>query len=273
MNMEQGALSSAELALNGTADGARCLRLASFNIQTGIRTGAFHHYLTGGWQHLLPTPARAANLSRIAQLLRPFDIVGLQEVDGGGARSRFVVQTQYLAEHGHYAYWHNQINRRVGWLALHSNGLLSRYKPTRIEEFPLPGLPGRGAILAHYGDDPKHAFCVCVAHLALSRRGRLRQIDFLCELLAPLPYAVLMGDLNCEPHSQELTLLENKGGFVNPMRGVKSFPSWRPHRLLDYILVKPDLPVKNVRVLDFACSDHLPIALDMGLPANVAIAV
>lgn len=82
-----------------------------------------------------------------------------------------------------------------------------------------------------------------------------------------------MGDLNCEPHSQELTLLENKGGFVNPMRGVKSFPSWRPHRLLDYILVKPDLPVKNVRVLDFACSDHLPIALDMGLPANVAIAV
>lgn len=255
------------------AEGVRRLRLASFNIQTGIRTSAFHQYLTGGWKHFLPTQGRAANLSRIAYLLQPFDIVGLQEVDGGSARSRFVVQTQYLAEQGGHAYWHNQVNRRLGRLALHSNGLLSRYRPARVDEFALPGLPGRGAMLVRYGSDSRHSLTVCVAHLALSRHGRLKQIGFLCELLADLPNAVLMGDLNCEPHSPELAMLERQGGFINPAPGAKTFPSWRPNRLLDYILVKPCLPVDNVRVLDFACSDHLPIALDMALPEGLVPAM
>lgn len=253
---------------------SRRLRLASFNIQTGLHTGAFHHYLTDGWKHLLPVPSRMANLARIARLLSPFDIVGLQEVDGGGARSRYIVQTQYLAEHGGHAYWHNQINRRLGRWALHSNGVLSRYRPSRVEDYALPGLPGRGATLVHYGSDSRQALVVCVAHLALGRRGRLKQIAFLCELLADLPYAVLMGDLNCEPHSPELAMLERRGGLLNPAHAeAKTFPSWRPARLLDYILVKPGLPVDNVRVLDFACSDHLPIALDLALPGAVALAV
>lgn len=273
--MDGGVLQSAELALEGGAlvGDRRFLRLASFNIQTGIRTNAFHHYLTHCWQHLAPSEERAANLRRISHLLRPFDIVGLQEVDGGGARSRFVVQTQYLAEQGGHGYWHNQVNRRIAGLALHSNGLLSRYKPIRVEEFSLPGLPGRGAILARYGANPRHSLNVCVAHLALSRRGRLKQIDFLCELLADLPCTVLMGDLNCLPNGPELALLERRGGFINPAHGMNTFPSWRPSRLLDYILVKPDMRVKNVRVLDFTCSDHLPIALDMGLPDGMALAV
>lgn len=267
---ERGTLLSADVALDG---GRRRLRLASFNIQAGIRTSAFHQYVTGGWQHLMPTPARSANLRQIGQMLQPFDIVGLQEVDGGGLRSRFVVQTQYLAEMGDFAYWHNQVNRRIGWLALHSNGLLSRYRPTAVEEYALPGLPGRGALLARYGDDPEHSLHICVAHLALSRGGRLRQVAYLCELLSHLPFAVLMGDLNCEPDSHELAHLERVGGFVNPAQEHKSFPSWRPHRLLDYILVKPTLRVDNVRVLDFPCSDHLPVALDMDVPEGLALAV
>ena len=31
------------------------LRLLSFNIQVGISTERYRHYLTRGWQHLLPT--------------------------------------------------------------------------------------------------------------------------------------------------------------------------------------------------------------------------
>ena len=49
------------------ADGR--LRLLSFNIQVGISTQRYHHYLTRSWQHLLPHAGRAGNLQRIGALL------------------------------------------------------------------------------------------------------------------------------------------------------------------------------------------------------------
>jgi len=63
------------------ADGR--LRLLSFNIQVGISTERYHHYLTRSWQHLLPHPGRAGNLQRIGELLGNYDLVALQEADGG----------------------------------------------------------------------------------------------------------------------------------------------------------------------------------------------
>lgn len=60
------------------------LKLLSFNIQVGINTQRYHHYLTRGWQHLLPHARRQQTLAQIAQLISEFDVVALQEVDGRG---------------------------------------------------------------------------------------------------------------------------------------------------------------------------------------------
>lgn len=76
------------------------LRLLSFNIQVGINTGHYRHYLTRGWQHLLPHAGRAGNLQRIGALLGDFDLVALQEVDGGSLRSGYVNQVEHLAQLG-----------------------------------------------------------------------------------------------------------------------------------------------------------------------------
>ncbi|BBI54561.1 hypothetical protein HORIV_69820 [Vreelandella olivaria] len=38
------------------------LRLLTFNLQVGIQTSAYHHYLTRSWQHLLPHPRRQKRL-------------------------------------------------------------------------------------------------------------------------------------------------------------------------------------------------------------------
>ena len=38
------------------------------------------------------------NLDKIAQLIKEFDIVALQEVDAGSLRSQFINQTEYLAK-------------------------------------------------------------------------------------------------------------------------------------------------------------------------------
>lgn len=78
------------------ADGR--LRLLSFNIQVGINTERYRHYVTRSWQHLLPHAGRTLNLQRIAGLLADFDLVALQEVDGGSLRSGFVNQVERLAQ-------------------------------------------------------------------------------------------------------------------------------------------------------------------------------
>ncbi len=103
-----------------------------------------------------------------------YDVVGLQEVDSGSLRTGFVDQTAYLAGRAGFPHWHKQVNRNLGKLGQHSNGLLSRVKPSRISEYKLPGLPGRGAILCNFGGD--EGLSICIIHLALGRRARLKQV-------------------------------------------------------------------------------------------------
>ena len=112
----------------------RTLRLLSYNIQIGIKTRRYGQYLTHSWKHVLHHPQRFANLNNIAQLMSEYDVVGVQEADAGSARSGFVNITQYLAASAGFPYWDDQTNRRIGRLAQHSLGVLSRYKPSRSEE-------------------------------------------------------------------------------------------------------------------------------------------
>lgn len=47
---------------------------------------------------MLPHRSRIENLDRIASLVRNYDVVALQECDGGSIRSGYINQVQYLAE-------------------------------------------------------------------------------------------------------------------------------------------------------------------------------
>ena len=40
--------------------------------------------------------------------------------------------------------------------------------------------------------------------------------------------------------------------------------------MLDHILVTPSLRVNRLEVIDFACSDHLPVAMEVALPDALA---
>ncbi len=243
------------------------LKLLTFNMQVGIQTSAYHHYLTRSWQHLLPHPQRMRRLDMVSNVLSRFDIVGLQEVDGGSFRSSHINQVEYLATRGGFPHHFQQLNRNLGRFAQHSNGLLSRLAPTRIEEHRLPGtLPGRGAIHARYGDGPD-ALHLFVAHLALSHRGRVRQLDYLSEIIQPLRHVVVMGDLNCTPDQLHTHTRFCASLPLHPVRPLLSYPSWQPRRALDHILISSSLKACDVRVLDHLFSDHLPIAVDVELPA------
>jgi endonuclease/exonuclease/phosphatase family metal-dependent hydrolase len=240
------------------------LRLLSFNIQVGISTERYRHYLTRGWQHLLPAAGRANNLQRIGDLLADYDLVALQEADGGSLRSGYVNQVERLAHLGAFPYWYQQLNRHLGRLAQHSNGLLSRLQPTLLEDHPLPGPRGRGAILIRFGEG-ENALAVVMMHLALGARTRTRQLAYIRELLHGYRHRVLMGDMNT--HATDL--LESSPlrdlGLIAPQVEA-TFPSWRPQRCLDHILLSSELTLERVSVLPQPISDHLPVAVEIRLP-------
>lgn len=261
-------VSSNEIEATPYLDTHQVVRLLTFNIQVGISTSSYRQYITKSWQHILPHKTRNENLNKIAALIQQYDVVALQEVDGGSLRSGFVNQVEYLAQSGGFDYWFQQLNRNFGPLAKHSNGLLSKFRPFEVEEHSLPGLiPGRGAIVAKYGHEDEPIVLV-ILHLSLSDSAQRLQLGFIRELINDYEHIIVMGDMNT--HAEKIlhqSPLKNSGLVSLP--GVShSFPSWRPEKALDHILVSRSLKVKRAGVVSYPVSDHLPIALDVILPES-----
>jgi endonuclease/exonuclease/phosphatase family metal-dependent hydrolase len=248
------------------------LRLLSYNIQTGISTTGYREYPMQFWKHFLPDSRRSANLDKIGQVLENYDIVGLQETDGGSLRSQFVNQTGYLAERAGFDHWEDLENRRIGNLARHSLGLLSRYPIHHVREHRLPGaIPGRGALSAVIGEG-RYPLTIVIFHLALGKRARLAQIEYLASIAMGRRHVILMGDANCLPESDEIGRFVDLTGYRLPESRHVTYPSWNPSRKLDHILVSPGLTVETVEVLRHPYSDHLPIAKEIIVPAEAGIA-
>ncbi|HUT41953.1 MAG TPA: endonuclease/exonuclease/phosphatase family protein [Gammaproteobacteria bacterium] len=247
------------------------IRLLSYNVQAGIRTHRYRHYLTHSWKHVLPHAQRFHNLDRVAQLVRGYDIVGLQELDAGSIRSGYVNLTEYLSEKSGMPFWYDQTNRRIGRLARHSTGLLSRYHPAEIVEHRLPGrIPGRGVMFIRYGTQ-QESLVVLILHLALGRRTRMMQFDYISEIVNEYRHVILMGDMNCQSDSAEMEYLINRTLMREPFHGMDTFPSWRPQHNIDHILVTPTLQVDRVGALNFSLSDHLPMEMEITLPDSVRL--
>lgn len=132
--------------------------------------------------------------------------------------------------------------------------MLSRIAPDAITEHKLPGLiPGRGVLEVRFGNGPD-ALHVLILHMALGRRGRLRQIEFLAEQVRSYRHVILMGDLNCRSDSPEMAVLLDKARLRESTPGLYTFPSWQPNRQLDHILVSPSITVERVEVLGYTYS-------------------
>lgn len=230
-----------------------------------METQRLRHYVTRSWQHVLPARNKLDNLNRISGLLDGFDLVGLQEADGGSLRTGFVNQVEYLAGLGDFPYWHQQCTRDFGRFARYGNGLLSRVRPEQLDEHKLPGV-GRGAIFLRFGFGDQNLILINL-HLALGRRTQLRQLAYVRELIRDYKHVVIMGDMNT--HADQL--LQN-----SPLKGSdlwapacstrKTYPSWAPQRALDHILVSDGIRVANAWTPDLTISDHLPVAIELELP-------
>jgi len=210
------------------------------------------------------------------------DVVALQEVEAGVARSGLRDQTQELADRlGWQSHFQPAMKGNGG--GAFGNALLSRLPVRLVASGLLPQLlvgvvrEPRG-VSWHSVEVDGRELQVLVTHLGLARRERLAQIE---ALLGPLwmgdprcatPH-LLCGDLNCRPGSPEHRRLETTlvdASLVSPPSGGSAtFPALRPLVRLDHVLVSPDVRVLRTAVprsRDLRrASDHLPLIVDLEL--------
>ncbi len=241
------------------------LRVLTLNIQVGLRSSQYRHYLTQAWRHVLPSRGVRGVLDEIGALAAGYDLVALQECDAGSLRTMQLNQVAYLAERAALPNWQAAVNRDLRPFAQHCLGAMSRDPMRLLHHHSLPGLlPGRGALDIEVRRPGYRPLRVVVVHLALGRRGRSRQLGYLGALLEDGGDALVLGDFNCE--SQELDAHPSlRRAGLKPVHSDATYPAWAPTRSIDHVLATEGLQVHEACALDTRLSDHLPVGLSIRL--------
>lgn len=233
-------LLSASPGLGHDPDRSPQLRVLTYNIHHGQGTDGVFDY---------------ERLARIISDLEP-DLVALQEVDNGVARSGSVDQAAILAELTgmHYAFG-NALYYQGGE---YGEAVLSRYPISRVRAHHLPFHPGlepRTALAVDIQPEsglPELTFVG--THLCHQDEGtRAEQTTHLRTLFDPAdPPVIMAGDFNARPGSAPMKVLLDDG-WVDAIA---------PRSRIDYILHRKVDPwsVVDVSIVDEPiASDHDPV--------------
>jgi endonuclease/exonuclease/phosphatase family metal-dependent hydrolase len=63
-----------------------------------------------------------------------------------------------------------------------------------------------------------------------------------------------------------MSVLYRHTSLQPPDCSVHTFPSWRPQRAIDHVLITNSLATSNMRALPAALSDHLALSVDLDVP-------
>ena len=207
------------------------------------------------------------------------DVVLLEEVDRYRARTGVVDQTAWLARRlgMHAAYGANKLRTpaRAGLPpAAIGNAILSRFPVHDVTNTHLPNRPGmelRGLLHARL-DVRGRSVSVYVTHLQhTSGSMRREQAHAIRRVIDadPLP-KILGGDLNAEPGSATLRVLEG-GGLHDTWAAVGrgaglTVPAFVPHRRIDFVLHDDAVRPVAASVLRSGLSDHREVWADLEVP-------
>ncbi len=216
--------------------------------------------------------------ARIAQVIAHYepDVVALQEVDVGRARSNGIDQGHSIAA---------RLGMRAEFTSAracdgghYGNAVLSAHPVARMREACLPHLHKHHEPRALQWvriELPTLSLNVLNTHLGLSHRERLLQAatilgtDWVDAACATGP-TVLCGDFNATPRSDVYRRLSASLRDAQRAEGVRSrctFPSLFPMLRIDHMFLSPGLRVERCEVVAnwFArlASDHLPLVVDV----------
>ncbi|MFN3513700.1 MAG: endonuclease/exonuclease/phosphatase family protein [Phenylobacterium sp.] len=226
---------------------------------------------------------RRLDVGRVAEVIAKFepDIVALQELDVGRARTGGVDQAHEIAQRLKMAF-HFHPALRVEE-ELYGDAILTALPERLIQRAPLPGHPAipqlepRGALWVAVEIDGREVHIINT-HLGLVPREQQIQAAHLAGpswLQHPLRTGptILLGDFNATGTSvvyRTLTARLAAARNLAPARGATStFPSALPVLRIDHIFVSPEIGVGHVfapyEPLTRAASDHLPLVMDFSL--------
>lgn len=197
------------------------------------------------------------DLERIAQTLTECgaDIIGLQEVDSGWARSFGVNQAKILASlmGMHWAMGTAFTNGK----AQYGNAVLSRYPISHWDTVPLSSSREPRVLLRTAVSAANHELHFMVTHLGLDRKERLAHIrQQILTSISGRNRCVLVGDLNSGADSEELGLLRQVFQDTGLSDAHLTYPSAQPAERIDHVLYTPDLTCASVETRMSAGSDH-----------------
>ncbi len=226
---------------------------------------------------------RRLDVGRIVEAIAAFepDIVALQELDVGRARSGGVDQAHAIARGLDMACHFNAALRVEE--EQYGDAILTSYPERLVKAGPLPGLIGRvqvesrGALWVAVDIDGVEVQII-TAHLGLVPREQRRQAATLAgpdwldcdDCRNP---AILLGDFNATGASIVYRTLAAKltdaRRLAPSSAGTSTFPSAFPVLRIDHVFVTPDVRVKAIgapyRPLTRIASDHLPLVMDFEL--------
>lgn len=212
------------------------------------------------------------DLDRIAGVIAAYapDVVALQEVDAGRARSGGVDQTAYLAD---------QLAMSAAFAVTIDDGAGERYGLATLTRLPLLGsrqiaLPAqpirrrsepRCALVTRLcWPGPGHELDVVNTHLSVLAGERPAQIAALATCLAA-DEVIVVGDFNCTPWSGAFRTLAR--ALVPVTRRVRSWPARLPLVPIDHILYRGPLHVVRAGAWTAGAardaSDHLPVVAEL----------
>ncbi|OQC00883.1 MAG: Endonuclease/Exonuclease/phosphatase family protein [Firmicutes bacterium ADurb.Bin099] len=217
---------------------------------------------------------RKRDLAQSAEVIKEYapDILALNEVHYNIRFSGFVKQAEEINKLLNYEYMYYG---KAGAIkeGFQGNALFSRY-PVKTVHTVLVDQP---AVLDEDVYYEQRSFIdsvidigkdlhVIVTHFGLAEGERKNALDLLIPIFRQHRKSlVFMGDLNLEPHEEQLKsisgILKDTAAISN--KKYFTFPSDIPDRKIDYIFVSHDIKVNDIVVPLTTASDHLPYIADV----------
>lgn len=187
------------------------------------------------------------------------DVIALQELDSATKRNGGEDVLKILVEKtGLFSVYGAAIDYQGGKYGV---GILSKQKPLNWRTIPLPGKEEQRVLLiAEY-----KKYVIFCTHLSLTEADRLTSAAIINKESGKFKKPVyLLGDLNAEPNSNALSVLQQK--FILSSGEDLTFPAPAPKKCIDYILASNNRKVKVIskKVLDEPlASDHRPVVVEL----------
>lgn len=206
------------------------------------------------------------DLPRLANVIKAAkpDLVALQEVDKKVKRTGYVDQ---LAELAKLTGMHGTFGKQIPYDGGdYGQAILSKTEIGEQTIHLLPGMPNREQRIAYEVRVTVHGETISFVSTHLHHANaafREQQATKLKDLFAKTEHPVILaGDLNANPDSKPLDILDKQWKRATADPKLWTFPAVKPTKQIDYILFKPGnrFKVIEAKVIDEAvASDHRPV--------------